>query len=107
MLSKGGRLPSDIPANPDAVRLLRETSKTPDLSLKRDGDYAEQLENFARSIADVARRSPPAERENISLLLSHKVAQANRPIENFGRTLYERALAMLRGGAEVKKKVTP
>jgi hypothetical protein len=107
MLSKGGKLPDDFPAYPNAARQLRESSKTPDLSLKRDGDYGEQVEEFARAIAEVAKKSPFSDQENVCLLLSHKIAQANRPIENFGRTLYDRALAMLSGGAEVKKKVNP
>jgi hypothetical protein len=107
MLSKGGKLPDDFPAYPNAARQLRESSKTPDLSLKRDGDYSEQVEEFARAVADVAKKSPLSDQENVCLLLSHKIAQANRPIENFGRTLYDRALAMLSGGAEVNKKVNP
>jgi hypothetical protein len=107
MLSKGGTLPKDFPAYPDAVQQLRKTHKTPALSLTKDGDYAEQMNEFARAISEVAKRSPLAEQESVCLLLSHKVVQANRPIENFGRTLYGKAIAILNEGAEVKKKVMP
>jgi hypothetical protein len=107
MLSKGGKLPDDFPEYPQAVRQLLETGKTPNLSLNKDGDHTEQVETFVRAIAEVAKRSPVEDQENVCLLLSHKIAQANRPIENFGRSLYEKALAMLNAGAEVKKKVNP
>jgi hypothetical protein len=107
MLSKGGTLPKDFPANPDAVQQLRKTCKTPALSLTKDGDYVEQVNEFARAISEVAKRSPLQEQESVCLLLSHKVVQANRPIENFGRTLYGKAIAILNEGAEVKKKVMP
>ena len=107
MLSKGGKLPDGFPAYSGEVRQLRELSKKPDLLLKKDGDYVEQVNDFARVIAEVAKRSPLADQDNVCLSLSHKIAQTNRPIENFGRSLYERAIAILQSGGEIKKKVIP
>ena len=105
VLSKGGQLPANFPAYPDVVQQLRKACKTPALSLTKDGDHAEQMNEFACAIAEVVKKLPLSEQENVCLLLSHKVVQANRPIENFGRSLYEKALAMLKEGADIKKKV--
>jgi hypothetical protein len=111
MLSKGGKLPNDFPVYPDAIRQLRFASTKPDFLLKKDGDYREQVDGFAREIAGVAKQSPLPDQENICLWLSHKITQMNRPIENFGRSLYDKALAILNEGkeiaGEIKKKVTP
>jgi hypothetical protein len=105
MLTKGGQMPSDFPKYPGAVRQLQEISATPGFSLKKNADFSDQVNTFAREIAEVARRSPPADQENICLWLSHKITQANRPIENFGRSLYEKSFALLHeGGGGVKKK---
>jgi len=107
ILSKGGKLPEGFPAYPNTVRQLRESSKRPDLSFNNDVDYAKQIEDFAREIAEVAKRSPQADQENVCLWLSHKVAQVNRPIENLGRSLYDKSKTMLQGSGEIKKKVNP
>jgi hypothetical protein len=107
ILSKGGTLPDNIPAYPDAVRQLRIKCKTPDLMLKKERDYTEQLEEFACAIAEVAKDAPLPDQENVCLLLSHKITQANRPIKNFGESLYGKAIAILNAGRTIKKKVIP
>jgi hypothetical protein len=107
ILSKNGKLPDGFPAYPNAVRQLREASKRPDLTLNNDIDYTTQVDDFARCIADVAKRSPAVDQENVCLWLSHKIAQVNRPIENFGRSLFDKSKAMLHEVGEIKKKVTP
>jgi hypothetical protein len=107
MLSKNGKLPDVFPAYPNAVRQLREGSKRPDLMLNNYSDYAKQIDDFAVEIAKVAKRSPQADWDNVCLLLSHKIAQTNRTIENLGRSLYDKSKALLHEAGEIKKKVIP
>jgi hypothetical protein len=107
MLTKSGTMPKDFQAFPDALQQLRKTYKTPALTLTKDGNLTDQMEEFARAISEVAKKSPLSDQENVCLFLSHKVVQANRPIENFGSSIYNRAVAMLQSGGEIKKKVSP
>ena len=59
-------------------------------------DYRKVL--IDEPFAVIAKKTPVQDQENMCLLLSHKVAQANRSIENIGRLLYDKAKALLSEG---------
>jgi len=84
---------------------LRELSKKPDLLLKKDGDYVEQVNDFARVIAEVAKRSPLADQTTFAFRLHTKLLKRTDLLKTLGGRSTKEPLLFCKAAGKLKKVI--